>query len=141
MTLGETGIINLALRNKKFRFLLVGGINTLWGVVSFPVFYVLLERFGFHYIVILTLAYFFNTVFAYTMQKLFVFRTEGNAFKEFLKFGSLQIAFYLTNVLVLPVFVELFKVQPMIAQTAFALTLAVISFIFHDKVTFKQKSS
>lgn len=128
------------IRDKKFRFLLVGGINTIWGILSFPLIYVLLESMKFHYLVILTLTYFVNTILSYSTQKKFVFQTHGNIAREFIKFSSLQVVFFFINLVILPIFVEIFFVDPRLAQTGFAVLLAAMSFLFHERVTFKSRN-
>lgn len=128
------------IRDKKFRFLLVGGINTIWGILSFPLIYVLLESMKFHYLVILTLTYFVNTILSYSTQKKFVFQTHGNIARELIKFSSLQVVFFFINLVVLPIFVEIFFVDPRLAQTGFAVLLAAMSFLFHERVTFKSRN-
>jgi len=125
------------LGSKQLRFLLIGGLNFLWGLASYPALYWALGPLKLHYMAVLGAAYLINTAVAYLSQKYFVFKTSGNFGKEFAKFLSLQVAIFAINSLVLPVAVEVFKVQPVIAQTLFALLLAVVSFVFHDKVTFK----
>lgn len=128
------------IRDKKFRFLLVGGINTIWGILSFPLIYVLLESMKFHYLVLLTLTYFVNTILSYSTQKKFVFQTHGNIAREFIKFSSLQVVFFFINLVILPIFVEIFFVDPRLAQTGFAVLLAAMSFLFHERVTFKSRN-
>ena len=133
-------ILVALIRDKKIRFLLVGGINTIWGILSFPLIYVLLEPMRFHYLVILTFAYLVNTVLSYSTQKKFVFQTHGNIAREFAKFSSLQVVFFFINLVILPIVVEIFFVDPRLAQTSFAVLLAAISFLFHERVTFKSRN-
>jgi len=126
--------------SKQLRFLIVGGLNFLWGLASYPALYWALGPLKLHYMLVLGVAYALNTAVAYLSQKYFVFKTSGNQAREFSKFLGLQIAIFAVNSCVLPLAVEMFHVQPVIAQTSFALLLAVVSFVFHDKVTFKPRS-
>jgi putative flippase GtrA len=131
-----------ALRDsKQLRFLIVGGLNFAWGLASYPVLYFLLAGLQLHYMVILAIAYVINTVVAYLTQKYVVFKTVGNFRKEFLPFLALQAAIFAANSLVLPIIVETSQASPVVVQTAFALCLAVISFVFHDKITFKPRAN
>lgn len=132
-------MLKKALGRQEFRFLLVGASNTIWGIISYPIYYLFLHPLGVNYLVILVLTYFVNGVISFTSQKYLVFRTRGNHLREFWKYFLLQASTLGINLVVLPLAVQGLKVNPAIAQTAFIVLVVVSSFFFHKYVTFKQK--
>jgi len=114
----------------------VGGVNTIWGFISYPLFFSLLAPLNLHYLLVLIGNYVFNMTIAYWLQKRFVFKTKGNILREYTKFLTLQGFAFGVNVFVLPITVELLKLQPIIGQTIFAVSVALISFFWNDKITF-----
>lgn len=124
------------LAKKQIRFWLIGGLNFTWGMASYPLLYVLLTPIGFGYIQVLITSYVLNTIISYFTQKYLVFKTEGNHLREFAKFSGLQAMILGVNLVVLPVVVENTHFEPILVQTAFALTLFVVSYFFHNRITF-----
>jgi putative flippase GtrA len=57
------------LSNKQARFLIVGGVNTVFGIAAYPVLYLALNPLGVNYLVTLVLAYLISIAFSFTTQK------------------------------------------------------------------------
>lgn len=133
-------MLKKALKREEFRFLIVGASNTIWGIVSYPIYYWFLHPLGVNYLIILIITYLLNGIISFTTQKYFVFRTRGNHLKEFWKFLLLQVATLSINLILLPLAVQYFKLNPVIAQTVFICILIVTNFFFHKYVTFKHKT-
>ena len=121
----------------KVRFLITGVLNSLFGLIMFPLFYYLLEEYKFHYLIILTISQFVCIIFAYFTNKFLVFKTKGNYASEFLKFISFHLSHFLVNLLALPVLVEFFKLEPVIAQIFFAMMVIISSYFWQSRITFK----
>lgn len=133
-------MLKKALKREEFRFLLVGASNTVWGIISYPIYFWLLHPLGVNYLVILIMTYIVNGVISFSTQKYLVFKTRGNHLKEFWKYFLLQAATLGINLLVLPLAVQQFSMNPVIAQTVFIGLVIVTSFFFHKYVTFKHKN-
>jgi putative flippase GtrA len=131
-------MLRRALKSKKIRFVAVGGLNTLWGLATYPILYFLLTPIGLNYVIILVLAYVAGTVFSFTTQKYLVFKSRGNHFREIAKFLGLQGGILLINIVLLPVLVNLTRWNPVIVQISIGISFAVISYFFHDRVTFRK---
>lgn len=123
------------------RYLVIGMLNTLWGFVSYPIFYALLARTGVHYLVILAFNYAFNATVAYWLQKLLVFKTLGNVGREYARFLVLQAIFFGINVVFLPFVVAIFGLNPVIGQMLFIVVVAIGGFFWNDKITFAGNES
>ena len=124
-------------RSKKIRFVVVGGINTLWGLAAYPILYALLTPFEVNYVVILILSYVAGTSFSFTTQKYLVFKSHGNHVVEISKFLAFQGAVMLINIVLLPLLVVATSINPVIVQIGIGIVFAGLSFFFHERITFR----
>ena len=124
--------------NKKIRFLIAGGVNTLVGLSIYPILYIILEPIGVGYIKILLLAQLISITFSFITSKYFVFKTKGNSHKEYIKFFIFYGFYGGLNLLCLPIFVEILKITPIISQTIFSVAVIFSSYFWHNFITFKQ---
>ena len=120
----------------KLRFLAVGLFNTAFGVAIFPLLMWGLGRFHLHYMAVLVIAQVLGTLVGFTTQKTFVFRTRGHYFREFIRFSTYYVGTYAVNWLVLPVLVEGFHVNPLVAQPGFVVFVVFTSYFWHSRFTF-----
>ena len=124
---------------KPLRFLMVGGVNTAFGLSFYPLLLWSVPLFAVHYMIALGIAQAVCLCFAFTTYKLAVFRTRGNVLREFGTFASFYLANYAANWLALPLLVEVGAVPPVIAQTGFTLVVIVGSWFWHNRVTFRER--
>lgn len=124
--------------NKKLRFLIAGGVNTLVGLSVYPILYFYLEPIGFGYIEVLLLAQIICITFSFASNKYFVFKTKGNLKKEYIKFFIFYGFYLLLNLLCLPFLVEVMKISPIISQTLFSIAIIISSYFWHNFITFKK---
>ena len=120
----------------KIRFLLTGLLNTLIGLGIFPALYYLLESLQLHYLLILILSQVLSICFAYSTNKFLTFKTKGNYINEFMKFITFHVSFFIINLIMLPLLVVGFKLNPVIAQSLFALVVILSSYFWHSRITF-----
>jgi len=124
-----------SLHGQKIRYLLVGGWNTVFGYLLFAVLFSLLGAWV-NYIAILVISYVFGITNAYLCYKFLVFRTEGNYLREYLRFYLVYGAAFLLNLALLPVFVELLHLDPLISQGIIVGLTVIISYIAHKNFSF-----
>lgn len=129
------------LRDKArpLRFLIVGGINTAFGLAVYPALLFALRPFGIGYMGALLIAQAVSLVFAYTLQKVWVFRTRGDVMREFGRFSSFYLAVFALNWVALPFLVEVVHLVPWLAQLGFALLTVAGSYVFHTRLTFRAR--
>lgn len=133
-----------ALRNiigrheKKLRFLIAGGVNTIVGLSVYPLLYILLKPIGLGYMEVLFLAQVICITFSFLSNKYFVFKTKGNIKKEYVKFFMFYGFYLALNVICLPFMVEVINLTPIISQTLFSIAIIVTSYFWHNFITFKQ---
>jgi len=125
--------------DKKIRFLIIGGINTFWGIAAYPALYVILNPLGVNYLVTLVLAYAASIAFSFLTQKYLVFKTRGNHVRELSRFLGLQGSIFALNLIALPALVVATGWNPVFIQIGLSIGVAVLSYFFHDLVTFRAK--
>lgn len=120
----------------KVRFLLAGALNTAIGLAVYPVLYFLAAPLKLHYLVILAISQVLCVTFAFLTSKFLVFRTSGNYLRESGKFLTFHVSYFLVNLAALPALVELVGMNPVWAQTLFAVLVIVTSYFWHSRITF-----
>jgi putative flippase GtrA len=121
----------------KLRFLMVGGLNTVFGLGIFPLLMWVLRPFHLFYMIPLVMSYPLGIVFSYATNKFITFRTKKNYVAEFGKFSTFYIINFLVNLAVLPICVEWFHLPPIPSQFTFALLGVMLSYLWHSRITFR----
>lgn len=116
-------------RNKSLRqfikFALIGVLNT---IVGYGIYYALLFA-GIHYIIALLLSFVAGAYLGFILNKTWVFCSTKSSRKELPRYLIVYISSLLINLILLPIFVEIFHFDPKLAQLFFLLILSVYSFI------------
>jgi putative flippase GtrA len=123
---------------RPLRFLVAGGINTLFGLAFYPLLLWSVPALRIHYMVALLIAQAVCVCFAFATYKLGVFRTKGNLLREFGAFASFYLFNYIANWAALPLLVEVGHIPPIIAQLGFTIVLVIGSWFWHNRVTFRR---
>jgi putative flippase GtrA len=140
--LSRIHLISLARQHEtKLRFLVAGGLNTVFGLAIYPFLMWQLAPWSKHYLLILTLAQILGVTFAFTTNKFLVFRTKGHYLREFGKFSTFHVIYFCVNLVVLPILVEFVHISPVWGQYIFNAGVIVTSYFWHSHVTFKHKKT
>ncbi len=124
---------------EKIRFLIAGAWNTLFGYLSFMALYFLLVHLM-NYMFIFIISAAVNIIQNFWVYKIFVFKTKGNHLKEFLRFNTVYAFSIGLNFVLLPFFVEVLKMHPLIAQACLIFLIVVISYIGHRNFSFRREA-
>lgn len=130
--------ISELLEVKKIRFLIAGGLNTIFGLALFPMLFIWCEPLHLHYLVLLTVSQLVCVTFAFLTNRYFVFKSSGRLVKQYLTFCSFYYTYFLFNLLLLPLIVEGFSFSPIYTQLVISVFIVLFSYFFHNKVTFAQ---
>ena len=123
--------------NQKYKYLLAGGWNTLFGYIISIIIYELLSE----YFNIITIGFGINLISitsAFLVYKLFVFKSKGKWIVEYLRCILVYAWAAIFGVFMLWLMVENMKIEFYIAQAIITLLTVCISYCAHNKFTFKK---
>jgi putative flippase GtrA len=134
-------------RTQLFRYLLVGGWNTLFGYLVFAgLTYLLTGLVPYAYMVAYVLSNVIAITAAYLGYKFLVFRTRGNYLSEYLRFYVVYGASALLGLVMLPILVKLVGLvlsrpshAPYVAQALVIPLTVLASFVGHRGYSFRQR--
>lgn len=130
-------MIKKAWRNERFRYLVIGAYNTVFG---YGIFALLWSIWGqlFHYIAILCISHVISVVNAYYGYKTFVFYSRVSGLRAFAKFNTVYLGAFFFNILSLPVLVEGLNFHPLIAQVIIIGLTVMTSYLLHRSYSFSK---
>ncbi len=137
----------LIIKLKKFtqprslsRFLVVGIINTLVGILLFPLLYwVFGSSIAFN--LLLAISYVLCTLSSFLLHKYVTFKSQGSALTEGIKFAILSGFTYILNVIILQVVLPLLPWHPVLVQTVIAVMLQTGNYLGMNRLVFASLSS
>lgn len=131
----------LARHEKKARFLIVGGLNTIFGLGFYPIAYLVLTSLRSHYMLLLVLSQIPCVTVSFLTNKHLVFRTTGNYHREFIKFATYYALIFAVNLAALPILVQTAAMNPILAQTLFSVVTITASYFWQSRITFTRAPS
>ena len=128
------------ISDKRVSFLLVGGFNTLLG---FGI-YTLLTVWVFHdlkfgYLISLVISYAVGITVGFFLYRRFVYKVNGKIFSDFVKFTSVYLFSITLNLILLPAFVQLTPIGPVLAQAMVLVITTLVSYFGHGYFSFRRK--
>lgn len=127
----------LTAGGRPLRFLVAGGVNTLFGLSVYPILLWSFASLHRHYMVGLVIAQALSLCFAFAVYKLTVFRTRQGTIGEIARFLPFYLVNYAMNWVALPLLVTGARIDPIVAQLAFTMLLIIGSYFWHSRVTFR----
>ena len=128
---------------RPIRFVIVGGWDTLFGVLTYAGLYYSTKPAGApraaHYLMVLIVSNVLAVSQAYLCYKYLVFKTDGNFVREFLRFSMVYAVTFAFNLLALPALVTFVGMAPVAAQAVIVAVSAVASYVGHSRVSFNVK--
>ena len=124
------------LGSEGVRFVVVGGVNTLFG---FGIFALLQSTLGtvVHYLVVLVVAQVIAVLEAYVLQRYVVFQARGRWWRDLVRFSSVYAAAFVANAAALPLLVEVLHMPVIPAQAVVMAVVALGTFVVHRNFTFR----
>jgi putative flippase GtrA len=131
-------VVKRIVADERFRFLLIGAINT---GIGFGLFTLLELAFGRHtsYLVSLYASYAIAVVIAFVLHRRFTFRAHhsGGAPLSFLRFSLVYLVALAVNTVALPLLVEGARWHPIAAQAVVVAVSTAISYLGHKFFSFR----
>ncbi|MFA5793885.1 MAG: GtrA family protein [Candidatus Brocadiia bacterium] len=120
------------LNHQFIRFLIVGGVNTVFGYSIYALFIYI----GLHYTIAALASTILGVLFNFKTTGIFVFKSNRNSL--LFKFIGVYAVIYLLNIACLKIF-NMLEVNMYLAGAILILPLAVLSFILNKKYVFKEQ--
>jgi putative flippase GtrA len=136
----DSMIIRLWSNSQKFRFLILGAWNTLFGYGAFALGYILLNRW-LQYFVIALLAHAVAVTQSFLTHKFFVFKSSGPWPAEFLRFNLTHLSTFVAGLAGLVLLVDTFGLHPLVAQAFVLVATVVVAYLAHARFSFKRHRS
>lgn len=127
----DTWLLGHGMAPERIRFVLVGGFNTLVGLILFAAINALIGDSGHYaYLATVVLAQGIGVQSAFFTQRYIVFRARGGHLgHELLRFNLVYAVGIAANLAVLPLLVEVGGLPVFPAQILFTIGLAVVSYL------------
>lgn len=120
----------------KIRFVIIGCINA---AISYIIFAISVLVLGNHmYQVCIILQWSLSSVSSYFNQKFFVFCTQGNYLKEYLKCCSTWVVSYFLNVIILELLVRFAIKNVFISQLISICLVSICTYVLFKYFAFKK---
>jgi len=133
-------MLRALIAREEFRFLVVGGINT---VVGYALFALLQLSVGhvIGYLGSLYLSYALAVTLAFVLHRRFTFRvTSGSVVRDFARFIGVYVVALALNTVVLPLLVELAGWNPLVAQAVCVVITTLVSYFGHKLFSFRRSA-
>ena len=128
----------IATKLVALRYMVVGGLNTLFGFSFFPVFYWLFNH-AISVNLLVTLSHLCCTVFAFVTHKYFTFQSEGKIHLEGSKFLLIQTVGWIVNLVLLNLAMAVIPWTAFALQMLISLLLTVANYFVYKYIIFKPR--
>lgn len=126
--------------SSKLRYLVVGGVNTVFGYLVGILIFKLLNNFCGIWIIGLV-SNILALTFSFTTYKLYVFKTRGGWLQEYLKSYVVYGVAGLFSIALLWLYVDFFRISIWVAQGMVIISTVILSYIGHSKFTFTRNKN
>lgn len=130
------------INDERVRFLIVGGINVVFGYGLFVLFE-LTMGIVIGYLGSLYASYVLGVIFAFVLHRRVTFRahrTGGSVVLDFVRFASVYVVALVFNTVGLPLLVEVGHLPPIAAQAIIVVITPLITYVGHKYFSFARPS-
>lgn len=130
-------LLRRLLADERVRFLLIGGVNTVFAYALFVLFELTL---GGRYFLSLFLSYLIATLLAFVLHRRFTFGVTGreSVIVDFVRFESVYVVMFLVNAALLPLFIEVLGLPSFLAQAIIVVITTILSYLGHKYFSFRR---
>lgn len=138
LTSGAPGPLQRAVKDQRVLFLLVGGANTGFSTALFAG---LVLMFGPETpaVVSLAIAWIVSLVLVFFVYRRLVFRVEGNVWRDFIRFTSVNVGSLLLNMGALALLADVLGLPPIPVQIAITVLVVIFNYVGHKYFSFRRK--
>ncbi len=135
---GAAGPLQKLIRDQRVLFLLVGGANTAFSTALFAGL-VLLFGPETPAVVSLGIAWLVSLVLVFFVYRRLVFRAEGNVWRDFIRFTSVNVGSLLLNMGALALLADVLGLPPIPVQIAITVLVVIFNYVGHKYFSFRRK--
>lgn len=135
---GRSAPLFRVVRDQRVTFLVVGGINTLLGLLWFVLFHVTVGQLA-GYMVTLLCAHVAAVLCAFVLHRRLVFRVRGHVWLDLARFELVNLSALAINAALLPLAVEVVSLAVLPAQLVVTGVTVVLSFFAHRGFSFYRR--
>lgn len=132
--------LRAVLADERFRFLVVGGVNTGFAYVVFAVLVVLFEAVV-HYTLLLVATHVISVLFAYVLHRTLVFRIRGRWLRDLPRYWSVHLTGLGLNLVLLPILVDVVGMEVLVGQAFALFATAALSYLGHKHFSFRRQAA
>lgn len=125
------------LHSDRVRYLAVGSFNTVFGWAVFTALQATLGRVA-HYLVVLLVAHVVSVLVAFVGYRVLVFKVQGQVLRDLIRFWSVYLSVLVSNLVALPLLVELVGLPVVVAQGMFTVVTVAVSYVAHSRFSFRR---
>lgn len=125
------------LKQKQFRFLLVGGLNTLVGYGT----YAILLTLEINYLIATTISTIIGIMHSYIWNKFFTFKSKEKVVKEIFRFIFIYFISYILGMISICFFVTVLNINEYIAGLMNLVLTTLISWFGHKNFSFQKNEN
>jgi putative flippase GtrA len=137
---GPPGWLLRVIRDQRVAFLIVGGINTVVGYVTFVGFQLTVGQWW-GYLATLACAHVVSVLIAFVLYRFMVFRVRGHVLRDLWRFETVYLSALALNFVLLPVLVEIAHLNVYLAQGLIMFVTSAMSWVGHKNYSFRRPSS
>ena len=127
------------VKDARFKFLLIGGLNTVFSTLLFILFELWFGRF-FPSSVPLTLSWVISLVSVFWVYRRFVFHVQGHVMVDLFRFALVNLSTLLINMGLLFIVSDLLGAPRIPAQLVITAVTVLINYVGHKYFSFRRKT-
>jgi putative flippase GtrA len=120
---------------ERFRFLVVGAYNTVFGYACFASLYLAFGKYV-NYLLVQLIAHFFSVGNAFYWHRRLTFRSSVPWWPKFIRFNVSYLGILAFGLVALPALVQGLSVQPLIAAAIVTVVSVASSYVLHARFSF-----
>lgn len=132
------GILLRLVKDQRVLFLIVGGANTVFSTALFAALVLMLGP-SVPSAISLGIAWAVSLVLVFFVYRRLVFRVSGNAWRDFLRFTSVNIGSLLLNALALTLLADVAGLPPIPTQIVITVMVVVFNYVGHRYFSFRRR--
>jgi putative flippase GtrA len=121
---------------EKIRYLIVGTINTIFGIGVYPFLYLLFDFWKNHYLYLMLVCWILSTTFSFITNRNIVFRSTSSYISQYLKYIPYHLVNLLLNWILLYFMTNFLNLSPLICQLVIGIISAFLGYLWYSRFVF-----